>query len=149
VGKQRKLKNSINMMRKLGSTKVQKIMTGVIKDIKTKNTIFLALIIISTLLTACVPPTAIPPEDPKQFMLISSKPEPTPEWVIKGTYEDTDKLLYFVGTSAERHVEERDALKQAHSDASNKFVEYCGVDANVFSNYIESLDDVLSSTGTG
>ena len=102
-------------------------------------------IIICTLLTACVPPKEILPEAPKQFMLISSKPEPTPEWVIKGTYEDTDKLLYFVGTSAERHVEERDALKQAHSDASNKFVEYCGVDAKVFSNYIESLDDVLSS----
>ena len=52
---------------------------------------YLALIIICTLLTACVPPKAIPPEAPKQFMLISSKPEPTPEWVIKGTYEDTDK----------------------------------------------------------
>ena len=135
-----------------GTTKVQ-IMTGVIKDIKTKNTIFLALIIISTLLTACAPaivtaPEPVPvkvPEVPKKFVLISSKPEPTPGWVDNGTYEDTEKFLYFVGTSGERHAEERDALEKARIDASNKFVEYCGVDAKVFSNYIESLDDVLSS----
>ena len=99
-----------------GATKVQ-IMTGVIKDIKTKNTIFLALIIICTFLTACAPaivtaPEPVPvkvPEVPKKFVLISSKPEPTPGWVVKGTYENTEKFLYFVGTSGEKHAEERDA----------------------------------------
>jgi len=113
----------------------------------------IVLVSIYTLLTACFPPKEILPEAPKQFMLISSKPEPTPEWVIKGAYEDTDKLLYFVGTSAERHVEERDALKQARSDASNKFVEYCGVEAKVFSEYIDTvfgrLSEVQDATTSG
>ena len=124
-----------------------------IKTFPSDRSFSLILTFISFLIIACVPPKAIPPEAPKQFMLISSKPEPTPEWVIKGTYEDTDKLLYFVGTSAERHVEERNALKQARSDASNKFVEYCGVEAKVFDEYIDTvfgrLSEVRDATTSG
>lgn len=106
--------------------------------------IVLAIISICTLLTACAPPTAIPPEAPKQFVLISSKPEPAPGWVGAGTHENTDSLLYFVGISGELHKEERDALKQARSDASNKFVEYCGVEAKVFSKFIETVSGLSS-----
>ena len=81
-----------------GTTKVQ-IMPRISLHVKTKTGLLLLLIIISTLLTACAPAIVTPPEPvpviepevPKEFVLISSKPEPTPEWVIKGTYEDTDK----------------------------------------------------------
>ena len=122
------------------------ISTAMIKTICPNRSSYLALIIICTLLTACAPATApvpeqVPvkaPEPPKQFVLISSKPEPTPGWVNKGTYENTEKFLYFVGTSGERHAEERDALKKARIDASNKFVEYCGVDAKVFSKFMDT-----------
>ncbi len=109
-----------------------------------KTPLWPILIIISIFFTACAPAPAPVPEAPKQFVLISSKPEPTPEWVTTGSQENTESLLYFVGISGELHVEERDALKQARSDASNKFVEYCGVEAKVFSKYIETVSGLSS-----
>ena len=135
-----------------GTTKVQ-IMPRISLHVKTKPGLLLLLIIISTLLTACAPTIVTPPEPvpviepevPKEFVLISSKPEPTPEWVIKGTYKDTEKFLYFVGNSGEKHAEERNALVKARNDAGNNFVIYCGVDAKVFSNYAESIENVRSS----
>ena len=102
------------------------------------------LIIISIFFTACAPAPAPVPEAPKQFILISSQPDPAPGWVGAGTHENTDSLLYFVGISGELHKEERDALKQARSDASNKFVEYCGVEAKVFSKFIETVSGLSS-----
>lgn len=109
-----------------------------------KTPLWPILAILSIFFTACAPAPAPVPEAPKQFVLISSKPEPTPEWVTTGSQENTDSLLYFVGISGELHKEERDALKQARSDASNKFVEYCGVEAKVFSKFIETVSGLSS-----
>ena len=56
------------------------------------------------LFSSCV--TASPvPEGPKQFLLISSRPDPTPEWGTTGSQESTNSLLYFVGMSGELHAE--------------------------------------------
>ena len=131
------------MIRKHGSTKVQ-IMTRISLHVKTKTGLWPILAIISFLTTACAPAPAPVPEAPKQFVLISSKPEPTPEWVTTGSQENTESLLYFVGMSGELHAEERDALKQARIDASNKFVDYCGVEAKVFSEFIQTVHGLSS-----
>ena len=53
---------------------------------------------------ASVPPVT---EGPKQFLLISSRPDPTPEWGTTGSQENTNSLLYFVGMSGELHAEGR------------------------------------------
>ena len=95
-----------------------------IKTLAYERSFCLILAIISFLIIACTPVPEPVPEAPKQFVLISSMPTPTPKWAETGTHEDTDSLLYFVGISGKLHAEERDALKQARIDASNKFVEY-------------------------
>jgi hypothetical protein len=95
------------------------------------------------LISSCTLAPSVP-VGTKQYLLISSRPEPEPEWVTIGSHENTKSLLYFVGISGELHAEERDALKQARIDASNKFVDYCGVEAKVFSEFIQTVHGLSS-----
>jgi len=60
-----------------------------------KTPLWPILAILSIFFTACVPAPVPVPEAPKQFILISSKPEPAPGWVGAGTHENTDSLLYY------------------------------------------------------
>ena len=78
------------------------------------------------------PPT---PSGPKTQELVRRVPEKEPDWVFGVSEKDGDKDLYFVGIS-KKFREERDARSDARTDAGNQFVQYCGVEARVFNEYI-------------
>ncbi len=75
--------------------------------------------------------------------LVRRVPEEEPEWTVLGSREEDEEHFFFVGYSKKRR-EERDALAEARSDAGNRFVEYCGIEARVFNEYL-SVSFALSS----
>lgn len=91
------------------------------------------------LLGACAsqppPPPPPPPEEPIREELVRRLPEAEPEWAIRGTREEDEDFLYFVGYSS-KQAEERNAVDEARRDAGNRFVEYCGIEARVFSQFL-------------
>ena len=92
------------------------------------------------------PPT---PSGPKTQELVRRVPEKEPDWVFGVNEKDGDKDLYFVGIS-KKFREERDARSDARTDAGNQFVQYCGVEARVFNEYISQSmglsSEVIDST---
>ncbi len=79
-----------------------------------------------------------------QEELMWRRPDPSPEWVLKGHCPDDEQFLCFIGHSS-KHVEERRALHEAKVDATNKFVEYCGMEVEVFNEYLETTTGQTSS----
>ncbi len=88
------------------------------------------------------PPPPAPPE-PIREELVRRAPDPEPEWAIQGTRPENDEFLYFVGYSS-KQAEEKNAVDEARRDAGNRFVEYCGVEARTFSQFL-SVSYGLSS----
>jgi len=80
-------------------------------------------------------PTPQPaPEQSEREELVRRIPDVELEWVHSAIPED-EEFLYFVGYSG-KHSEERDAVTTARQDAGNKFVEYCGIEAQTFSKFL-------------
>ena len=92
------------------------------------------------------PPT---PSGPKTEELLSTSHEKKPEWLSGVQEVKGEKDLFFVGIS-KKFREERDARSDARTDAGNQFVQYCGVEARVFNEYISQSmglsSEVIDST---
>ena len=63
--------------------------------------------------------------------LLRQMPDPPPVWAVSGSQEEDAEFYYFVGASS-KHTEERDAIQEAKVTASNQFVEFCGLDVQIF-----------------
>ena len=94
------------------------------------------ILAVTLLVTACSKESHTPVTlGPKTQELLRRVPEIEPEWVFNGEDLSDDKNLYFVGIS-KKFREERDAKSDARTNAGNQFVEYCGVKARVFNEFL-------------
>lgn len=103
--------------------------------------LFLSIILVFFLTDCASAPSISPSSTPQPVEvkeeLIERLPDPKPGWVLKGSHPDEGEFLFFVGYST-KHTEERNAVREAKVDATNKFVEYCGIQASVFQTYLET-----------
>ncbi len=108
------------------------------------------LLFLATLAVAsCSPDLTPPPSGPVTEELLKRIPEKEPDWVYVTKEIKDDENLFFVGIS-KKFREERDARSDARNDAGSLFVQYCGVEAELFSEYLsESVglsSEVLDAT---
>ena len=101
----------------------------------------LRLLILATLVVAsCSPDVRPPPSGP-----VTKEPD----WIYATKEIKDNENLFFVGIS-KKFREERDARSDARNNAGSLFVQYCGVEAELFSEYLSESEglssEILDST---